>query len=316
MSPRRRDPPVAGLSFLDCICCGFGAVVLLLVIVKIHQPVLVDELGEELRLNASHLRTALEDLLRGTQGIVEQLAVVEPEVEERRAALDEAREAWEETRVAFEAASDDEAFLARLQEIYARAEESTPRRSPPSSLVGGIPADSEYIIFIIDTSGSMLRASWDRVIQKMQETLDVYPKVRGIQVYNDMGRYMFSGYGGRWIPDTKRGRQLILDFLRSWRAFSNSSPVEGITQAMQTYGRRYDNISIYVFGDEFTGPSIQDVVDTVDRLNRRRTVRIHGVGFPWMDAAGNLQPTSVRFATLMRVLCQRNGGTFVALQGR
>ena len=35
----RRETGAAGLSFLDCICCGFGAVILLLVIVKVHvQP--------------------------------------------------------------------------------------------------------------------------------------------------------------------------------------------------------------------------------------------------------------------------------------
>jgi len=313
---RRRQPTVAGLSFLDCICCGFGAVILLLVIVKTHQPTLVEDAGEELRGSADHLRAVLADLLDATGQAEQRLSSADDAVAEQRLDLEQARKEWEKTLKDLTAADVDESVLARLKEIYSRAQESTPRRNPPSSLVGGVPADSEYIIFVIDTSGSMLQANWDRVIQKMQETLDVYPKVRGIQVYNDMGRSMFTGYNGRWMPDTTRGRKLILDYLQNWRAFSNSSPVEGITQAMQTYAGRFENISIYVFGDEFTGESIQDVVDTVDRLNRRRTVRIHGVGFPWMDEHGNLQPTTLRFATLMRVLCQRNGGTFVALQGR
>jgi hypothetical protein len=43
-------------------------------------------------------------------------------------------------------------------------------------------------------------------------------------------------------------------------------------------------------------------------------VRIHAVGFPYLfNTAGNLPPTAVRFAQLMRVLCERNGGSFVAL---
>jgi hypothetical protein len=312
---RRRQPPAAGLSFLDCICCGFGAVILLLVIVKTHQPTLVVDLSEELRLNAEHLRAVLADLLDETGLIDDRLASVEDAAASQRLDLERAQKEWEQTLEDLAAADVDEDFLVRLQEIYARAQESTPRKNPPTSLVGGVPADSEYIIFIIDTSGSMVQNSWDLVVQKMQETLDVYPKVRGIQIYNDMGRYMFSGYAGKWIPDTRAGRKLILSYLENWRAFSNSSPVEGITEAMKTYARNFENISIYVFGDEFTGNSIQHVVDTVDRLNRRRTVRIHAIGFPWADQFGNLQPTALRFATLMRVLCQRNGGTFVALQG-
>ena len=313
---RRRQPPAAGLSFLDCICCGFGAVILLLVIVKTHQPTLVVDMAAELRVNAAHLRAVLADLLDETGRIDDQLVSVASAATTQRLDLEEAQKEWAKTLEDLAAADVDEDFLVRLEEIYARAQESTPRTNPPSSLVGGVPADSEYIIFIIDTSGSMVRGNWDRVVRKMQETLDVYPKVRGIQVYNDMGRHMFSGYGGKWIPDTRTGRKLILSYLENWRAFSNSSPVEGITEAIKTYGRKFENISIYVFGDEFTGESIQHVVDTVDRLNRRRTVRIHAIGFPWMDPFGNLQPTALRFATLMRVLCQRNGGTFVALTGR
>ena len=38
------------------------------------------------------------------------------------------------------------------------------RRS--TELVGGIPVDSEYIIFVIDTSGSMFNAAWRQVLQK------------------------------------------------------------------------------------------------------------------------------------------------------
>jgi hypothetical protein len=43
-------------------------------------------------------------------------------------------------------------------------------------------------------------------------------------------------------------------------------------------------------------------------------VRIHAVAFPTIYAAtGGQLYTAADFATLMRVICQRNGGTFVAL---
>ena len=101
--------------------------------------------------------------------------------------------------------------------------------------------------------------------------------------------------------------------------FSNSSPVEGITAAIRTFYDPDKKISLYVFGDEFTGQSIADVIDTVDRINvedaeGNRLVRIHGVGFPvQFIRAEHLQTTGIRFATLMRELAYRNGGTFVAL---
>ena len=57
------------------------------------------------------------------------------------------------------------------------------------STVGGIPVDSEYIICVIDTSGSMYQGPWNLVIQKITETLSVYPRVKGIQVLNGEGEY-------------------------------------------------------------------------------------------------------------------------------
>ena len=50
------------------------------------------------------------------------------------------------------------------------------------SAVGGIPVDSEYVIFVIDTSGSMFQGPWNLVIEKVSETLAVYPEIKGIQV--------------------------------------------------------------------------------------------------------------------------------------
>ncbi|HSG91227.1 MAG TPA: vWA domain-containing protein, partial [Pseudomonadales bacterium] len=182
--------------------------------------------------------------------------------------------------------------------------------------VAGLPIDSEYVIFIVDTSGSMQTQNWRRAERKLEEVLNIYPKLKGIQVMDDEGGYMFSEYRAKWIPDTPARRRAILDRFRNWQAFSNSSPSEGIIAAIRTFWTREHPISIYMFGDEFTGPSIQDVVDTVDRINRsdetgERLVRIHALAFPFSTEYP--QHTSMRYATLMRILCARNGGVFVGL---
>jgi hypothetical protein len=127
---------------------------------------------------------------------------------------------------------------------------------------------------------------------------------------------MFPSYRGKWLPDTPSQRKIVLDKLRDWFPFSASSPVEGIIEAIRTYHSSDKKISLYVFGDEFTGPSIDSVVRTVDQINHEdttgeRRVRIHALGFPVRPDAP--QFTSMRFSALMRVLCNRNGGTFVGL---
>ena len=179
-----------------------------------------------------------------------------------------------------------------------------PRRRDDT--VGGIPIDSEYIVFIIDTSGSMQRHAWSSVLQKMQETLELYPKVRGIQVMNDLGRYMYPQYAGKWIPDSPARRRSIISRLTTWQPLSNSSPVEGIEAAIRTFYAEDKKISLYIFGDDFSGSAAQPVVDVIDRLNRaddegNRRVRIHAVGFPVIvdqqGAACGSAPSCARFAS-------------------
>ena len=181
------------------------------------------------------------------------------------------------------------------------------------------PDDSDHIIFIIDTSGSMFKHAWPMVLKKVEETLNLYPKVKGFQVMNDEGVYMFVDDRGKWMPDTPEQRHTVIERLRTWNLFSNSSPIEGIVEAIRTYHDTDKKISLYVFGDEFTGPSIDPVVKSVDAINRDaatggRRVRINALGFPIRSDAP--QHTSTQFATLMRTLCQHNGGTFVSLDER
>jgi hypothetical protein len=193
------------------------------------------------------------------------------------------------------------------------------QKNSDDDTIAGIPVDSEYVIFIIDTSGSMRGFAWPLLLRKIDEILQVYPRLKGIQVMNDMGQFMFSQYANEWIPDTRARRAAIMDRLQSWDTFSNSSPVEGITKAISMYYRPDKKISLYVLGDEFSGRSIQRVIDIVDRINHPdkqgdRLVRIHAIGFPvQFDRPQQFQTTGIRFAILMRELCARNGGTFVGL---
>jgi hypothetical protein len=322
VSRRRRAVEPVGLSFLDIICCGFGAIVLLLVITKVHQPVAVEENAKELRSRISAAREELDRIGEESRADEDRLEVSRTELEAAGAELSELRHRLRALEASREDVEQDEAIAAAIEsELEEARQELTEemRRLELRSdkgVVGGIPVDSEYIIFIIDTSGSMQKFNWNRVVAKLRETLEAYPRVKGIQIMNDMGGYLFSGYAGRWIPDSARRRQVILSRLGRWQALSNSSPVEGITEAIRTFYADDKNISLYVFGDEFSGGSVNTVVQTVDRLNQRdargrRRVRIHSIAFPL--PLNVPQVTSHMFATLMRELCQRNGGTFVAV---
>ncbi|AQA16975.1 hypothetical protein BST95_00800 [Halioglobus japonicus] len=325
---RRRATEEFSLSFLDVICCGFGAVILLLMITKTVQPQIIEASTVNLEGKLAELQEQVHEIRGETVILNRDLNAKQEQLSERderiailRGKLAATRSRYDslQTETSSNEIITDQLAVAR-QQLSDEMERLLGRQyQSKNNLIGGIPVDSEYIIFIIDTSGSMFSFAWERMVREVEATLSIYPEVKGIQVMNDMGQYMFSRYRGQWIPDTPGRRQVIMQNLRNWNVFSNSSPVEGITAAIRTFYDPGKKISLYVFGDEFTGQSIAEVVETVDRINREdangnRLVRIHGVGFPvQFIRAPHLQTTGIRFATLMRELAYRNGGTFVAL---
>jgi hypothetical protein len=322
---RGRDFEVFSMSFLDTICCAFGAIILLFMLSKFGEPKALEKSRLDLEGRLLALQEERAEIRGQTEILNRDLTERERQLSEVRLKLARLRGDLSDIRGQYQASAQDAEVTNTLEgQLVAAQQQLTEEmkkvlgaefRRAPQDAVAGLPVDSEYIIFIIDTSGSMANYVWPLMLRKMQEVLDAYPSVKGWQVMSDEGTYMFPSYRGRWLPDTPSQRKLVLDRLRDWFPFSNSSPVEGIIEAIRTYYATGKKISLYVVGDEFTGSSIDSVVRAVDQINREerggRRVRIHALGFPVRPDAP--QVTSIRFATLMRVLCARNGGTFVGL---
>jgi Skp family chaperone for outer membrane proteins len=327
-SRRRRNIDIFNLSFLDVVSCGFGAIILLLVIVKVSEPHVIEQLAVDLTGLVARLEAELHEMRGDTTVLNRELTDRQEQLSESREKLarlkgdiSSVRGRYATTRNEHEAQTIIARQLAsarqELTEEMRRVLGAGYERQHAKSTIGGVPVDSEYVIFIIDTSGSMQQNAWPLVLRKVTEVLDIYPQVKGIQVM--MGDYMFSQYTGRWIPDTPARRKAIITRLAGWQPFSNSSPVEGIEAAIRRFYASDKRISLYVFGDDFARGSIQSVINTVDSLNRadesgKRRVRIHAVGFPVLFSQGQgLSDNARRYAALMRKLAETNGGSFVGL---
>ncbi|MGB5339087.1 MAG: VWA domain-containing protein, partial [Gammaproteobacteria bacterium] len=270
----RRSIDIFNLSFLDVVSCGFGAIILLLVIVKISEPHVIEQLAVDLSGLVAQLEAELHEI-RGETVVLnrdltarqEQLSAQREKLARLQGDISAIRGQYATTRNEHDTQTIIEGQLASakqdLTEEMKRLLGSGYQRKKLAATIGGVPVDSEYIIFIIDTSGSMQQNAWPLVLKKVTEVLDIYPQVKGIQVMNDMGDYMFSQYKGKWIPDTPARRKAIITRLSGWQPFSNSSPVEGIEAAIRRFHAQDKRISLYVFGDDFARGSIQAVVDTV-----------------------------------------------------
>lgn len=312
MKPQRRTFDIFSLSFLDVVSCGFGAVILLVLISDFSEAVV-----PELQARTEALLRAILAAEAEADDLLADLADRQAEAASRETTLARLRAAAAAARRSVRTSKDENrvldknlAGLTLVEQSVKRAAVQQETAQESDEEVGGIPVDSDYVVFIVDTSGSMQQI-WGRVTRELENVMTIHPKITGFQILNDNGAHLISGYAGRWIPDTPRRRQNVIRLFRTWNSTSNSSPVEGLHVALQRYARPNIKLSIYIFGDDYTGGSYDPVIEALHRLNTnaatgKRLAKVHAVGF--------VSPhTTDRFPILMRELTRQNGGTFVAL---
>ena len=313
MKFRKKELEIFNLSFLDIISCGFGAVIILILVSKTSEDISVSGANET------------GDLLKTVFSLQNKIQLLVDEITQQsnknnllsdqgNKLLDvekELTQSVERKQQEEEILEKDQAGLALVQSTLKQASiKPKETKNIRDEEVGGIPVDSDYVIFIIDTSGSM-KQIWGRVSSEIINVLNIHPRVKGFQIINDLGKSLISGYHGKWMPDTPQRRKDVIKVFHYWGDASNSSPVEGINVALKIYAKPNISTSIYVFGDDYTGSSYDPVIEQITKLNKsklkdKRLAKIHGVGF--------ISPhTTNRFAILMRELTKRNGGTFLAL---
>ncbi|MGC6605783.1 MAG: hypothetical protein ACON5O_03390 [Lentimonas sp.] len=323
---KRRPIEVFSLSFLDCLCCGFGAILLLFILSigsgphgvksKIDVPTLeamreqlamleADIAGKiallEAALNSEDIRKERERTLSLIQKMESQLADLQREYDSRKANLSTAQK--------------EAAEANRLLQSFEHED------LPPI----GLPADATHIAFVIDTSGSMRNQLTERlhygVIEQIRELLDRLPEVESIQFLDTSGNYMISNRRGIWLPDTSGLREQALQNILRYPIASASDPENGIRRAISDLKPRLnpdDKMSLYVIGDDFQG-STQSLLIKLDRLNPRdpntgkRAVSISAVGFPTLISPFQLGAPqgNTRFANIMREIAEAHDGVLI-----
>jgi len=335
---RRRQSEIFSLSFLDCICCGFGAIILIFVIsigsrqreqldvLLALQRALAEQAAALTKIEAAQLEAR-----RDQQRIAPRLEEARRRQDSLQAMIDQLERSLQQEK------RGQQALLVDLDEL--RKEIAARQRKPDHELVlkevppapVGLPVGSNFLAFVVDTSGSMRDPNfgglWPVVIRTIETVLDAYPNVQGIQLIDGDGRFILgrrgSGTAG-WLPDSPQTREAIKRTLRRYDQDTVSNPVPGIYNAMRFLHDKENagmRMGIFVFGDEFNSPqSADEVIRRLDELNPAneqgaRAVTINAVGFPttirYQFSMGN---TGLRFANLMRTVTYLHGGAFIALQ--
>jgi hypothetical protein len=186
---RRRRIEVFSLSFLDCISCGFGAVVLLFVIINSQVAARASQATQDMNAETSRIE---EEVLDGRKNLVRLRATLESQRERRDIVTAEARridEMLKRMRAELAAAESDtvarvesveqlRADIKQLEEANRRLAERVAEPEPQTgtrirSFVGegnrqyltGIRMGGSHVLILLDASASMLGRTYVNVVR-------------------------------------------------------------------------------------------------------------------------------------------------------
>jgi hypothetical protein len=277
MARRRFDP--FSLSFLDCMCCGFGAVILVFMIISNRITVQAEVITQVRKIEMLRLGARVDaqrEMLAETEQELEhaelELATITDELQARGAQL----------RAAGAQIARARAYSRESSEEIKKAQEQRKSRPPPKTHVRkvlnrgnrqyltGMRMDAQRAMILIDTSASML----DRTIVNVVIRRNMSPEARRrapkwsqavatvdwltanldpgaqYQIYSfgTQAKPLLEGTGGKWL-DVGDGKRLdeAMERLRQLVPTGGTS-LWAAFRAVETMNPRPDNVYLLVDG--------------------------------------------------------------------
>ena len=323
---KRHPIEVFSLSFLDCLCCGFGAILLLFILSIGSGPH-----GVESEVDVPTLRAMQAQLTILEDDVADQTALLESAINSEQRSIERERilsliQELESKLVYLQQEFDSlEATLSTTEQAAASANRLLQSFKHEDLPPIGLPAEATHVAFVVDTSGSMRNQMTGQlhysVVEQIRELLESLPEVRSIQFLDTSGNYMLSSRRGFWLPDTIGLRQQALQQILAYPIASVSDPERGLRRAIRDLKpslKAEDHMSIYVVGDDFRG-STQSLLIQLDRMNPRNTsngkrpVSISAIGFPTLINPFQIGATqgNTRYANIMREIAEAHDGVLI-----
>jgi hypothetical protein len=181
IAKKRREVEVFSLSFLDCICCGFGAV-LLVFILTISQKANFD-------------KTDIEDLRKRAQAVEREIIVSQAELDRLARILSMAQ--IELTDITAKNSRDELRLTEQQKQLLLMLQQTGAMKDALAALLGekkslpteevaplpvpnidrrqyltGVKLNGEFVVFVVRSSGSMLDETIDAAASRLDDSDD------------------------------------------------------------------------------------------------------------------------------------------------
>ena len=273
----KKTTEVFSMSFLDIMACGFGALVLILLISEFNEiEIIENKYTADLFLTKQDevvtKSNQLNDVDRELTSKIKNLISIQDELDKVKSNLN--------NRANVVQSLTELSQLKQSQIIVKNEDQKEPIEQVVAS---GIRIDSRYLIFIIDNSGSMVEgAPWSRVVKEIETIIMTFPSLEGFMIMNDTGKTIVGG--GNWVKPTKANRIDAVNKLKRVNAMTNSNPIPAIEKSINIYGRKYDDVGIFIIGDDIReSKNVDSRLLEINRINTKsdgsKYVRINALGF-------------------------------------
>ncbi len=231
MPRKRRSTPIFSVSFLDCICCGFGGVLLLFVLVAGKQRNAQEKQMADIREVVGRFEFDVKSKEQEIQELNVVTQVNQTRSEELKQMNTEAKQEQEELQETLAKLMND---LSELQEdldekLETKEELATAEKPDPVPIpnvkrrqyLTGFQLEGQYILFLVRASGSMVgdtieeavamqsksdeekrnSQKWQRVVRSMRWLISSLPAESSFQVmlFNEETKPLIESYSFDWI---------------------------------------------------------------------------------------------------------------------
>ena len=165
---KRREAQSSALSFMDCICCGFGAVLLLFILTAKAQITDSQEKAVQSVNAAETLEAAIRETKAKKLALAEEIKALDPQPVTKATSVTAL--AAEQERLA-KAVEDQAKALAALENKTEPTEEpaALDRPSADKSYLSGLRLRGPRAVILLESSGSMLAEDAKTAIQIIQQ---------------------------------------------------------------------------------------------------------------------------------------------------
>lgn len=166
--PKRREAQSSALSFMDCICCGFGAVLLLFILTAKAQITDSQEKATQSVNAAKTLETAIHEAKARKLALEKEIEALDPQPNIKASSV--ATLAVEQERLA-KAVEDQTNALTALKTNAEPTKQpaALDRPSADNSYLSGLRLRAPRAVILLESSGSMLAEDAKTAIQIIQQ---------------------------------------------------------------------------------------------------------------------------------------------------